>query len=140
MTVTDEVALGISNRSPSVMPNAWAMRRVTASVGLACSRSIWLSMDRLTPLALASASRDQPRVVRRFFTRLPRWRLIASAGSGVLVAGARRDLFGVVIRKERSRGLGESRCSGSRNRLSCIVEIYLAYRNLDSTISHVFPG
>src|SRR5690349_18263837 len=97
-------------------------------------------MERLTPLALASASRDQPRVVRRFFTRLPRWRLMASAGSGALVAEARRDLFGVVIRKERSRGLGKRCGPGSRNRTSCIMEIYLAYRNSSSTISHVFPG
>ena len=67
-----DVALGISRSSPSDMPKAWAIRIVTARVGLACSRSIWLNMERLTPLAPASASRDHPRLVRSCFTRPPR--------------------------------------------------------------------
>jgi hypothetical protein len=42
------------------------------------------TIDRLTPLALASASSDQPRSVRSFFTRTPRWRLMASAEPAAL--------------------------------------------------------
>src|SRR5579859_4912797 len=79
MTVTAEAAPGNSINSPKVSPNARAIRRVTARVGLACSRSIWLSMDLLTPLALASDSNDQPRPERRCLTRAPRCRLTASA-------------------------------------------------------------
>ncbi len=56
MTETEDAALGACNSSPRVMAKACAMRIVTARVGLACSRSIWLNMERLTPLALASAS------------------------------------------------------------------------------------
>src|ERR1043165_9744541 len=82
MTLTEEAAFGVSRSSPSVSAKARAMRRVTARVGLACSRSIWLSMERLTPLALARAARDQPRSERRRLTRSPRWRLMDS-GSGV---------------------------------------------------------
>src|SRR5215216_4854672 len=78
MTVTEELALGISINSPRLMPKACAIRSVTASVGLACSRSMSLSIDRLTPLAFASASKDQPRALRKSFTRAPRWRLIES--------------------------------------------------------------
>ncbi len=48
---------------------------------MAYSRSIWLNIDLLTPLAFASASNDQLRAVRRFFTRVPRCRLMASTGA-----------------------------------------------------------
>src|SRR5689334_11407368 len=96
MTVTAEAAPGNSSNSPSVSPKARAMRRVTARVGLACSRSISLSIDRLTPLALARASSDQPRAERRCFTRLPRCRLIGSAG-GESASGFRVCFAGVFI-------------------------------------------
>ena len=62
-------------------PKARAMRSVTANVGFAFSRSIWLNIERLTPLALARDSKDQPRAPRKCFTRPPRCRLTASAGS-----------------------------------------------------------
>src|SRR3954465_12296504 len=84
MTVTEEVAFGDSRSSPRLSEKARAMRRVTARVGLACSRSIWLSMERLTPLALARASSDQPRSERRRLTRSPRWRLIDSGSVGLV--------------------------------------------------------
>src|SRR5579864_9297038 len=93
MTVTAEAAPGNSSNSPSVKPQERAMRRVTARVGLACSRSIWLSMDRLTPLALARASRDQPRAARSCLTLLPRCRVIASAGEGAPRLGVFEGLF-----------------------------------------------
>ena len=60
------------------------MRSVTARVGLACSRSIWLSMERLTPLALASASSDQPRARAQVF----------HPAAQVLVDGVRRRRLG----------------------------------------------
>src|ERR1043166_2793296 len=81
MTVTEEVALGDSRSSPRFREKARAIRSVTASVGFACSRSIWLSIERLTPLALARASRDQPRSERRRLTRSPRCRLIDSGSA-----------------------------------------------------------
>src|SRR5438105_3201550 len=97
MTVTDEVAFGDSSNSPSVSANARAIRNVTTSVGLACSRSIWLSIDRLTPLALASASSDQPRSPRKRFTRSPRWRLIDSGS--VFRRGAVFVMFDIVDKR-----------------------------------------
>src|ERR1017187_8590480 len=80
MTVMADPAPGASNSSPSDNPKARAMRSVTASVGLACSRSIWLNIERLTPLAVARASNDQPRAARRCLSRLPRSRWMFSAG------------------------------------------------------------
>src|SRR5512138_215483 len=78
------------------MLKAREMRKVTASVGLACSRSIWLSIERLTPLALARASRDHPRAARRCFTRAPRRRDMASGGSGGAVLALARADFGLM--------------------------------------------
>ena len=74
MTVTEELAAGISSSSPNDMPSPLAIRCVTAKVGFACSRSIWLSIERLTPLAVARSSSDDPRSARSFFMRSPRWR------------------------------------------------------------------
>src|SRR5262249_49095379 len=62
------------------MAKACAMRMVTASVGFGCSRSISLSMERLTPPALASCFNDQPCAARSCFTRPPKCRLMASGG------------------------------------------------------------
>src|SRR5436190_23082013 len=81
MTVMEDDAPGVSMSSLRDIPKACAMRRVTARVGVACSRSISLNMERLTPLAPARASRDQSRLARRSLTRAPRCRLMASAGS-----------------------------------------------------------
>lgn len=54
MTVTAGVAPGASSKSPSERPKARAMHNVTARVEFACSHSISLSIDRLTPLACAN--------------------------------------------------------------------------------------
>src|SRR5262245_40876413 len=115
MTVMDEAAPGISSNSPNASPKARAIRKVTASVGLASSRSIWLSIDRLTPLARAKPSSDQPRVARRCFTRRPRCRLIASLGSAVARGAERVE--------------GKDRFMPTNRRSLCdILEIVLAYR------------
>ena len=45
----DGEAQGWSTSSPMVMPKACAILKVTANVGLALPRSIWLSIERLTP-------------------------------------------------------------------------------------------
>src|SRR5262245_25670957 len=80
MTLTLVVAPGASSSSASEMPNACAMRNVTPTVGLACPRSIWLSIERLTPEDRAKASSDQPRSVRNCLRRLQRWAPMGSAG------------------------------------------------------------
>src|SRR5258708_17861473 len=95
MTLTLVVAPGASKSSASEMPNACAIRNVTPTVGLAWPRSIWLSIDRLTPLARASASSDHPRSVRSCFRRRQRCVLIGSGGGleGILGASAIRTIF-----------------------------------------------
>src|SRR5690349_20505879 len=71
-----------SINSAIVIANALEMRKVTASVGFAFSRSISLNIDRDTPLACAKLSSDQPRSVRNFFTRRPRCSLMDSGRGG----------------------------------------------------------
>src|SRR6267143_4294148 len=73
MTLIEEVAPGVSTNSPIDIPNARAIRKVTASVGLALPRSIWLSIERLTPEALSRASNDQSRSLRSCFNRRAKW-------------------------------------------------------------------
>src|SRR5258706_12331613 len=73
MTLIEEVAPGVSTNSPIDIPNARAMRKVTARVGFALPRSIWLSIERLTPDALSNASSDQLRSLRSCFNRRAKW-------------------------------------------------------------------
>src|SRR5580765_6445238 len=87
MTMREEVAPGVSASSPRDMPRARAIRKATARVGLAWLRSTWLSIDRLTPEALARASSDQPREVRSCLSRRAKWLLV---GSSDLCAGLGR--------------------------------------------------
>src|SRR5687767_4966059 len=104
MTLTEEVTWGVSRSSPRLRLKARAMRRVTARVGLACSRSIWLSMERLTPLALARASRDQARSERRRLTRSPRWRLIDSGSVGAIFLDGERSFIIFMLRSHLKAG------------------------------------
>ena len=70
MTSIAEVRLRASpTSSPIVMPNAAAIFSATASVGLAWSRSIWLSIERLTPHVVDNRSNDQPRSFRNRLSR-----------------------------------------------------------------------
>src|SRR3954451_3662884 len=78
MTSIVGVAFGTSTNAPSDIPNACAMRYATPSVGLAWLRSIWLSIDRLTPHAADNCSSVQPRFLRSSRTRSHRCELIGS--------------------------------------------------------------
>src|SRR5258706_6852977 len=84
MTSTWRVAAGASTSSPRDIPRAWAMRKATASVGLARWRSISLSMERLTAQAADISSRVQPRRLRSSLTRRQRDWPISSAGGFAL--------------------------------------------------------
>ena len=76
-----EAESALSTRFHNDSPKARAIRQVTLRVGFARSRSISLSIERLTPLADASSSSDHPRSPRSFFTRLPRSSLIDSVSA-----------------------------------------------------------
>jgi hypothetical protein len=86
-------------------------------------------MDRLTPLAPASAAKDQPRSVRKFFTRPPKCRWMASAGAApaaglapvTLAAAFRRAGRTAMLSSSPGPGPGKS-CAG----LFDIPEIHLA--------------
>src|SRR5258706_15846157 len=80
MTTSDEVAPGVSTNSPKDIPKARAMRKATASVGLAWLRSTWLNIDRLTSEAFARASNDHPRSARSCFNRRANWLPVGSDG------------------------------------------------------------
>src|SRR5260370_32960651 len=98
--MSEEVAPGVSASSPSDMPSARAMRKATARVGLAWLRSTWLSIERLTPDALASASSDQPRAVRSCLSRRAKWLLV---GSRDLCAGLGRGFLVEELMTEKSK-------------------------------------
>src|SRR5436190_13784575 len=91
MTLIDEVAPGVSTRSPIDMPNARAIRKVTPRVGLALPRSIWLSIERLTPDALSRASSDQPRSTRSCLSRRAKW--VVASPDAAEAGGLERTLF-----------------------------------------------
>src|SRR6476661_6026200 len=80
------VALGASTRDPRDMPNACAIRYATPSVGFAWLRSIWLSIDRVTPQAADNCSSVHPRFLRNSRTRSQRCELIGSGSTTGAVA------------------------------------------------------
>jgi len=59
-----------STSSLKERPNPQAIRSVTASVGLASPRSIWLIIERLTPLALPIVLSLQSHQICRFISGL----------------------------------------------------------------------
>src|ERR1700756_3341742 len=81
MTTREDVAPGVSTNSPKDIPNARAIRKATASVGLAWLRSTWLNIERLTSDALARASSDHPRSARSCLSRRANWLWAVSVGA-----------------------------------------------------------
>src|SRR5579883_3103493 len=94
MTTSEDIASGDSTSSASDMPNALAIRKATARVGLALLRSTWLNIERLTPEALASMSSDQCLSMRSCLRRREKWLVAGSskaAGASGLVLGFRME-------------------------------------------------
>src|SRR5579884_4383834 len=86
MTTSEDIASGASTSSASDIPNALAMRKATASVGLARLRSTWLNIERLTPDALARVSSDQWRSERSCLRRREKWLVAGSSSTAGLVS------------------------------------------------------
>ena len=87
------VALGASTSDHIDMPNACAMRYATPSVGVDWLRSIWLSIDRLTPHSAESCSSVHPFFLRSSRTRSQSMLLIGS--SPVMSVRRSRNRFGI---------------------------------------------